>query len=258
MGLSKEQRAEISLLLKTKIKEKLDGYERESKYMPFLSKLVQNDELVAAYSFIQSLATTLGMSIYESVAVIIAKPTSEEAKDHVKVSGTLNGAQISHIDRIVSDLRDSKRKLNPSKESKEILAINNRKGKDVKKNRVADFYMKRGGIEYYFEIKTAKPNIDVFTESKMKLLQWVARRQKKIRAVLALPYNPYYPEPYSRFTEQGLLKHSTEFMIGGEFWDFLGGKETYNELLPVFDEVGKDVKDSIRNKIADIANKTKI
>jgi hypothetical protein len=40
--------------------------------------------------------------------------------------------------------------------------------------------MKKDGIEHYFEIKTVKPNIDVFEKSKTKLLEWVARRRKAV------------------------------------------------------------------------------
>ena len=42
--------------------------------MPFLSKLMQDSEKVASYSFIHSLATILGQSVYEKVAKIIAEP----------------------------------------------------------------------------------------------------------------------------------------------------------------------------------------
>ncbi len=45
--------------------------------MPFLARLIQDAEKIAAYSFIHSMATTLGMSIYEDVSKIIAKETSE-------------------------------------------------------------------------------------------------------------------------------------------------------------------------------------
>lgn len=55
--------------------------------MPFLAKIIQDEEKVAAYSFIHSLATTLGMSIYENVAKIIAEPSSQEAGTKVEVDG---------------------------------------------------------------------------------------------------------------------------------------------------------------------------
>jgi len=71
---------------------------------------------------------------------------------------------------------------------------------------------------------------------------------------LAFPYNPYYPHPYERFTEQGLLEKGKEFLIGDEYWDFLGGPKTFVELLEVFDSVGKKFKEKIKKKIEQVAN----
>ena len=104
-----------------------------------------------------------------------------------------------------------------------------------------------------FEIKTVKPNVDVFTKSKTKLLEWVARRRSPIKVFLAFPYNPYHPQPYERFTEQGVLDRGEEFLIGQEYWDFLGGNNTFKELLTLFDAVGKKFKEKIKSKIKEVA-----
>jgi len=251
--LTKEQKEEIKSYLRKTIKEKISKYKRESKSMPFLSRIVQDEEKVASYSFIHSVATTLGMSIYEQVSVIISKPHCEEAKRNIKLDETLSTNQKQIIGKIVSELRNGERKANREQEVKEVLGADASNGKNQKENKTVDFYMKRDGKEYFFEIKTVKPNIDVFTKSKQKLLEWVARKQKPINAILAFPYNPYYPEPYSRFTEQGVVEHETEFLIAEEYWNFLGGKGTYKEVLDIFDEVGKEFKDKIQEKIKEVA-----
>ena len=54
--------------------------------------------------------------------------------------------------------------------------------------------MKRNGQEYFFEIETVKPNIDVFEKSKTKFLEWVARKRMPINVYLAFQYNPYSEE----------------------------------------------------------------
>ena len=79
MALSNEQNEKIKNLLRKKIENKLKKYGRETSSMPFLSRLIQDDEKIAAYSFIHSIATTLGMSIYEDVSVIIASANSKES-----------------------------------------------------------------------------------------------------------------------------------------------------------------------------------
>jgi len=76
MSLSPKQKEKIKKLLEDKINNKLKSYGRETTSMPFLSRLIQDSEKIAAYTFIHSMATTLGMSIYEDVSVIIASETA--------------------------------------------------------------------------------------------------------------------------------------------------------------------------------------
>ncbi len=52
MALSKYQKEEIKNFLKRKLEKKLRRYERETTSMPFLIRLIQDSEKIAAYSFI--------------------------------------------------------------------------------------------------------------------------------------------------------------------------------------------------------------
>ncbi len=193
------------------------------------------------------------MSIYEDVSKIITEETAKECFKKYDVGGVLSSEQKSVIDDIVRSLRNGETKVNHAAEVKRVLAVPPKDAKPQKEGRIADFYMKRDGKEHYFEIKTVKPNIDVFTKSKTKLLEWVARRRSPIKVFLAFPYNPYYPQPYERFTEQGVLEKSKEFLIGEEYWNFLGGKNTFDDLLNLFDTVGKKFKKEIQSKIQQVA-----
>ena len=253
MALSNSQKEKISALLEKKIEDKLRRYARETSSMPFLTRLIQDSEKVAAYSFIHSIATTLGMSIYEGVSKIIAEESTDECFTKYDVGGVISREQKSVIDDIVRKLRNGEKKVNSAQEIKLVLKASAKDGKVQKEGRIADFYMRRGGKEHYFEIKTVKPNMDVFTKSKTKLLEWVARRRSPIKVFLVFPYNPYHPQPYERFTEQGVLDRGKEFLIGEEYWDFLGGDKTFIQLLALFDNVGKKFKERIKNKIREVA-----
>jgi len=195
MALNTNQAKEIKDLLRQKIDEKLKNYARETSSMPFLAKLMQDNEKVASYSFIQSLLTTLGMSIYEEVAKIIAEPNFDVAKTGYDVIGEISNDENDIISKILQEIKNKTRKTNKEQEVKEILQCKSKTGRKIKVR--ADLYLKRGNDEYYIEIKTAKPNIDVFAKSKEKLLQWVALRKKKVNTLIAIPYNPYHPEPYN-------------------------------------------------------------
>lgn len=258
MALSVKQKEKITELLQKKIEGKLKTYFRESTSMPFLTRLIQDGEKVAAYSFIHSIATSLGMSIYEDVSKIIASDHSEECFTKYGMGGVLSKAQKSVIASIVSELRNNpKIKSNIKREIEKVLHASAIGGKYQKDGNIADFYMKRDRNEYYFEIKTVKPNIDVFKESKIKLLEWVARKRKPIKVFLAFPYNPYHPQPYSRFTIQNMMDYPNDFLVGEEYWNFLGGKNTFSDLLSLFDVIGKSYKERISAKIKEVAE-TKI
>ena len=253
MALSNNQKRKIKKLLSKKIENKLKLYGRETTSMPFLARLIQDNEKIAAYSFIHSMATTLGMSIYEDVSVIIASETAEEAFRNYGVGGAISKEQKTVISNIISKLRNGDRVAKINEEIKEVLNVSAENGEFQKSGNIADFYMKRDEQEYYFEIKTVKPNIDVFEKSKTKLLEWVARRRMPVNVYLAFPYNPYHPKPYHRFTEVGMMDAPNDFLVGDEYWDFIGGKNTFPELLKTFDEVGKDFKDQLNKKFKQIA-----
>lgn len=253
MALSKKQIVLIDNLLSDKIERKLRSYGRETTSMPFLARLIQDSEKIAAYSFMHSISTSLGMSIYEEVSVIIASENSNECFRKYGLGGVISPSQSSIIKDIVTELRNGTRKADINAEKQLVLKASTSSGSFQKSGNVADFYMKRNSHEFFFEIKTVKPNIDVFEKSKTKLLEWVARRRSNINVFLVFPYNPYHPKPYNRFTMVGMMDHPNDFLIGEEFWDFLGGENTFSDLLNVFNNVGKKFKEKLDLKFKEIA-----
>ena len=152
-------------------------------------------------------------------------------------------------------LRSASRKPNKEQETKEVLAVAHKgeMGKKLKK-RVDLFVEMKDETEYYFEIKSAKPNINEFTGIKKQMLDWIAMRgsekpKAKVKTIVAIPYNPYEPKPYERWTLQGLFDLKKEVLVGIEFWDLLGGKGTYEDLLKVFEEAGLELYNEIDKKM---------
>ena len=188
MPISNKQNQRIKELLSSKIEQKIQLYGRETTSMPFLARLIQDNEKIAAYSFIHSMATTLGMSLYEEISVILVSETAEEAFRNYGVGGVLSKMQKVVISNIIKELRNGSRQANIKKETQEIIKASAENGEFQKSGNIADFYMKRKGVEYFFEIKTVKPNIDVFEKSKTKLLEWIARKRPRVKVILAFPY----------------------------------------------------------------------
>ena len=251
MALTQPQKEDIKRLLRKKLDEKLVKYERESSSMPFLVKIMQEPSQVAAYSFIHSISTTLGQSIYEEMAKIVASSRFDTVKTGYDVKGILSDEENLLIAQMMHEYKNKTRIANKISETNAILAVKSTSGNPHTAR--ADLFLMKGDQEYYIEIKTAKPNIDVFNKSKEKLLTWIALRKKPVTTIIAIPYNPLHPKPYTRFTIQGVLDLDKDLYVAERFWDFLGGPNTYIEILEIFDEIGIEYKTKIQEKIASVA-----
>jgi len=103
---------------------------------------------------------------------------------------------------------------------------------------------------FLIDIKTAKPNKGGFKEFKRTLLEWTAcilaeNPQANVNTLIAIPYNPYHPKPYSRWTMAGMLDLTEELKVAEEFRDFLGGEDCYDQLLDIFEHVGNELRPEI-------------
>lgn len=184
MSLTKIQKEEIDTFISSKIEDKLKNYGRETRYTLFLARIIQDNEKIAACSFMHSISTSLG-GFYEDISVIIAKPHCDRYSKKYKLEGFISPAQKEVIGTIITNLKRKSRETNIEKEIQDVLKAN-RDGANSKSVSIADFYMQKKDKEFYFEIKTPKPNIDVFKESKNKLLEWVAIRRKRIYPYLVV------------------------------------------------------------------------
>ncbi|HAV10376.1 MAG TPA: hypothetical protein DCX22_02005 [Dehalococcoidia bacterium] len=144
----------------------------------------------------------------------------------------------------MDDLTTAIRSPDKAKEIKVIRRVcQSGQMRKVKPTKVDLFLETSSNEQYLFDIKTAKPNAGGFKEFKRTLLEWVAAAcasnpNVKIHTVIAIPYNPYEPQPYDRWTMKGMLDLDHELKVGAEFWDFIGGRGTYEDLLDCFEQVG--------------------
>jgi type II restriction enzyme len=258
MSISLEQQQIIKSYLTEKIRNKLNNYNPETQSMPFHYRLLGKNRM-ALFSFIHSVNTMLGTSIFEKVGELILSNRVQEVQSQYKgLVGYISDRAVVCIDSIMRDLKSTRRIPCKDTETREVLAIARagNLGRRIKK-RVDIFAIMENSTEYYFEIKSAKPNINEFTGIKKQLLDWIAIRGSelssvKIKTILAIPYNPYEPEPYQGWTLQGLFDLNNEVLVGKEFWDFLGGSNTYEDLLNVFEEAGLELYDEIDEKMRNL------
>jgi type II restriction enzyme len=235
--------------IKNCLRNKFQNYKPESENMPFHYRLLGKDRM-ALFSFIQSLNTTFGISIYEPVAKELAQPNFSFVETQHKLSNKITEEAQKEIQRIINDLSMGKNvdKLEEIERIRRVAQIG--KVNYLKSTNVDLFLVDKDEKVYMFDLKTAKPNIKEFESYKRTLLEWIASYFYKypkstVFTMIAIPYNPYEPKPYARWTMKGMLDLKYEVKVAEEFWDFLSGNGTYQDLLDCFEQSGIELRDEI-------------
>lgn len=250
MALSKEQIKNIEEVLKASLRNKFQNYKPEPASMPFHTRLLGKDRL-ALYSFIHSLNTNFGTSIFEPVGLTLAQKNFKMATAQATAGKQISSAAQTEIQKIIDGLITASSTPNKKEEIERIRKVcQTGKMITVKPTKVDLMFESKNGAYFLFDIKTAKPNAGGFKEFKRTLLEWVAvtladKPKAEINTFIAIPYNPYEPEPYTRWTMRGMLDLENELKVADEFWDFLGGKNIYKDLLDCFERVGIELRDEI-------------
>ena len=241
--------------IRTAIRSKLASYNPEPSDKPFQVRLLGRDRM-ALYTFIQSLNTTFGTSIYEPVAKVIAANRFDKVELQAKAPPTMSIGATNKIGDIVRRLRAADTAPIRSEHDDELrsaqLADSQRVSVRLTK---IDVLLRRNNKLYLVDIKTAKPNKSNFENYKQQLLEWMGAFIEEdanldVYPMIAIPYNPYAPEPYRRWTLRGMLDLEHELKVADEFWDFLGGDGAYEELLDCFERVGIQLRDEIDSYFA--------
>lgn len=248
MALTNEQRQEIKNVISNCLRNKFKNYVPQNNYMPFHFRLLGKDRM-ALYSFMQSLLTTFGTSIFEPVAAALAKTKFARVETQYVVGNTIYSQCQQCVQTIINELTIQAK---PNKIN-ELSRLNNSLSGEINSLRpmkVDLFLETETGEQYLFDLKTAKPNKGDFQKYKQTLLEWAGiaytnDKDVKVHSLIAIPYNPYHPEPYQFWTLAGMLDLKEELMVAERFWNFLGGEGAYDELLECFESAGIELRGEI-------------
>jgi len=250
MTLSPESIKTIEATIRDSLRRKFLNYKPESKSMPFHFNLLGKDRM-ALYSFIQSLNTTFGTSIFEPVAAVLAKTRFQHAETQHIPGNQISEEAQKVIQKIINDLSTGKSDTNKKQEIELIRAVSQKGATNTLSTVKVDLFVQdKNGALYLFDLKTVKPNISNFKDFKRTMLEWCAIKlaqnpKADVMSFIAIPYNPYEPEPYQRWTMKGMLDLNQELKVAEEFWNFLGGDGAYEELLNCFERVGVELRPEI-------------
>ena len=79
--------------------------------------------------------------------------------------------------------------------------------------------------------------------------------KNKVHSMIGIPYNPYEPKPYERWTLAGMLDLEKELKVAEELWNFLGGNNVYDDILLCFEEVGLEMRKEIDEYFSNFLHK---
>lgn len=239
MTLTSNQKDSVKNFIQLKLHEKI------KKFSP--NKTLDNHFALSGiipikirrqYSAIHSLATAFGMSFYEQIAVTIAAENSDMAKRQWRAESRISKNRKQKIEEIIRQIGNKENRPDIDSEIKEILSIPNTNLMETDAGQIVDVYIKRGLDEYYIDIKTVGLNKSGFLDHKRLTLSWVARADKEIHPIIALPYNPYHPKPYKKVGSD-VMQVGKDLLVGKDFWDLIGGQGCYEDISNIFQDVGK-------------------
>jgi len=197
-------------------------------------------------------STALG-NLHERIALVVATSTHAEAHRAHDLSGLLPVLAREFITQRLIQLEAGAAAPDHLYERQQLLTAF---GAEVPAATRIDLYIRtHAGEDHYFEIKSAKPNKGQCIEMKQRLLTALGiRRRADVFVWWGIPYNPYgtaaaYAHPYpARFFD-----FTNDVKLGADFWSFVGGAGTLEQLLDLYRAVGTEYTaplDALRQALA--------
>ena len=178
-------------------------------------------------------------------------------QNSTKLKGKITRKAQRKFENILSDLDNVIREPNHQAENEEIFLASQENDKTEDRIQTVDLFLEReNGEEIYFEIKGPKPNKNEMRAAKRDLLEILAMRAKErkhVKIYLGMYYNPYFPKDYQRWTCLKFFDKGNDFLIGKDFWDFLGGEGVYEELIEIYEQIGEEIRPVLDKKFKIIA-----
>lgn len=260
MPLNKKQKDSIKDKLYTTLRNKFKDYKPETTSMPFHTRLLGKDRM-ALFSFIHSLNTNFGTTIFEPLAIELGKDRFKVIDKQVKPNDIITSESQIVIQNIMDDLRSAIKRPNKDYEVKLIKKVCKiGEAKKIKHTKIDIYIEDYDNNIYLIDLKSAKPNKGEFQNFKRTLLEWVAvtlysNDKNNVHSIIGIPYNPYAPEPYERWTLAGMLDLEKELKVAEELWNFIAGENVYNDILLCFEEVGIEMRKEIDEYFANFLNR---
>jgi len=204
-------------------------------------------------SLIGGLETSMGTTVWEPIAVAIAKKNDfqelntrdflmvELPRDIITINTKWRDAREHGDGNIVLD-----NYILEVRNAANMVDVANLGLSRPTAGKGVDLWLKKDGTEYIFDIKTTQWNSGSGIAHNATLMNWYAWRLVRdpyigFEARYALPFNPYTGMNWwdKNGSRARPLVRGQDLWVEDEFWDFLSGiKGTYSHILKVFTELG--------------------
>ncbi len=219
---------------------------------PLYAALVP-DEIFKGSHFERRFVTPFG-GVWEKLAQVVAQEVHGECAVGYSVAGFIGEERLRRIQEVLNKLEHTtqgQKKVLPNW-LEELAYIKEGGGSPIPVSVVCDIYVRnlKTGKRYAFELKGPLPNSDQTKVSKEKLFKLLSMESTPVDgAYYALPYNPYGPNKESyqwEFPKRWFnMCGDPCVLIGNEFWDFIGGSETYAHFVTEVNKLGKNYRQRI-------------
>ncbi|MFX0200920.1 MAG: TdeIII family type II restriction endonuclease [Candidatus Hodarchaeota archaeon] len=228
-------------------REYLNQKSSSGQLKPFHAAIIPQ-ELMRINEFERGFSTRVGTT-FEECARLIALEHHALAQRAYTLSGQVSRKAINETERQVRRFEHaasgSTDKPTLEEMVEEVLQI----GEDeplISVSSTADLYIKaKNGNQYFFEMKSPKPNKGQCLEVTQRLLRFhllTKKRRPEVNTYFAMAYNPYGPNrsDYRWSYALNYMPFDQGVLIGHEFWEIVGGVKAYEELLGIYQEVGRE------------------
>ncbi len=226
--------------------------EKHHAAKPLYAALVP-DEIFKGSHFERRFVTPFGLA-WEKLAVQVAKVYHKHCEQGAVVEGTIGEERLRRIQEILNRLEHGvrgNRKVHPNW-MEELAYVKAGGGHPVPVSVTCDILIcsERTKRTYAFELKAPLPNSDQTKVSKEKLFKLLAMNNPVVTdAYYALVYNPYgnkksdyawsFPKRWFDMEKDDCV------LIGEDFWNLIGGANTYRRFIKEINKLGVVYKERI-------------
>jgi len=234
------------------IKNTIERLDNEETNRPFHAALLSSEALFWS-RFERSFSTSFGQRVIEKVAKEAALAGgATEASNGKATTCSLTLEQLAAVDAHIAALRGGSSSKGWETDLAEVKAAGGATGAKQATRVISDIWWIKDGVNYYMSSKTVKPNIDQTAEAKRDLLK-LKLHDPGCKVFYGLPYNPYGEkrENYNWKPPMGIFdfRRDSVVLIGKDYWDTLGGLGSYDEMLKIAKEVGKETRALLENLV---------